>query len=246
MSQKNSAQNIIQSYRKRQQMGPFLIGGLAVVLVIVGILILAIWLTSANKPAISFLASQTPTQTITSTATSVPPTSTPTMTVTFTVTSTVTQTVTPTGPTQYTVKDGDTCWAIATTAKVDLEVLLAINSFPAGTCPIKVGDKIWIPTANQQLDTETPVPTDFRGEIVYTVKTGDTIQLIATKFNTSIDDIKTRNPTVKDLNKINAGLQLKIRPNIVTATPTRRATSTSAPALGIKTNTPAPSATATK
>ena len=243
MSQKNSAQNIIQSYRKRQQMGPFLIGGLAVVLVIVGILILAVWLTGNNRPAIGFLTSPTPTETITLTSTSVPPTATQTITATASLTPTVTLTVTPAGPTQYTVKENDTCWGIANTAKVDLEVLLAINSFPAGQCPIKVGDKIWIPTANQQLDTRTPVPTDFRGEILYTVETGDSLQSIAAEFNTTIEDIRQRNPTIKDQNKIDVGVQLKLHPNIVTATPTKRATSTSAPAaLGTK----APTATATK
>ncbi|HVN55818.1 MAG TPA: LysM peptidoglycan-binding domain-containing protein [Anaerolineaceae bacterium] len=243
MSQKNSAQNIIQSYRKRQQMGPFLIGGLAVVLVIVGILILAVWLTGNNRPGIGFLASPTPTETITNTPTSVPPTATVTLTATSTHTPTVTVTLTPAGPTQYTVKEGDTCWGIANTAKVSLEVLLAINNFPPGQCPIKVGEKIWVPTANQQLPSRTPIPTDFRGEIVYTVETGDTLQSIATEFNTTIDDIKQRNPTIKDLNKIQVGVQLKIRPNIVTATATRRATSTTAPvALGTR----APTATATK
>ncbi|HEX2981852.1 MAG TPA: hypothetical protein VHO48_16450, partial [Anaerolineaceae bacterium] len=87
MSEKNSAQNIIQSYRKRQQMGPFLIGGLAVVLAIVGIIILVVWFTGQGQAGgLSLFASKTPTPTSTNTPTPVTPTATVTMTPTITVT----------------------------------------------------------------------------------------------------------------------------------------------------------------
>jgi len=241
MSEKNSAQNIIQSYRKRQQMGPFVIGGLAVVLVIVGILILAVWLTGENRPALNFLASKTPTATATLSPTPVTPTSTLTITPTETLTPTITETPTRSGPVQYTVVEGDICWDIAQRNQVDITVLLAINNFEPGTCPIKVGDKIWIPTIDQKLDTPTPVPSDFRGEITYSVLPGDSLASIADEFLTTVEDLMTRNK-ITDANTIFVGQQLKVRVNIATRVPTRAATSTSAPALG---TAAAPAATVT-
>src|SRR5512133_890524 len=109
MSQKNSAQNIIQSYRKRQQMGPFVIGGLAVVLVVVGLLVLVVWLTGPNKPGLALFASPTNTATVTP----VTPTNTPTSKPTETLTPTITVTPTASGPFKYTVQENDNCWDIA-------------------------------------------------------------------------------------------------------------------------------------
>ncbi len=101
MNRKDSPQSVIDSYRKRQQMAPYFMAGLAVLLVVVGIIILVVWFTSSGKDkvgGIALLASPTPTVTITSTATLVPPTVTATTAPTQTITPTITQTVTPSGP----------------------------------------------------------------------------------------------------------------------------------------------------
>jgi len=238
MSTKDSAQNVIESYRKRQQMGPFVIGGLAVVLIIVGIVVLVVWLTGENRPAVALFASKTPTATMTSTPTATVPTPTPTSTSTPTQTPTITETPTRAGPTEYTVQDLDTCWDIAQEFKVDVNVLVAINNFEAGTCPIVPGDKIWIPTSEQQLDTPTPVPTNFKGDITYTVQTGDTLDIIADRFQSSVDKIMEEND-LEDANKINVGDKLIVPVNIATRVPTRAPTSTRAA------TTAAPAATAT-
>jgi LysM repeat protein len=197
-----------------------------------------VWLTGENRPAVALFASKTPTATMTSTPTPTVPTPTPTTTSTPTLTPTITETPTRAGPTEYTVQEGDICWDIAQTFSVDVNVLIAINNFEAGTCPIVPGDKIWIPTTDQQLDTPTPVPDDFRGEFTYVVQTGDTLDLIATRFQTTVDDIIERND-LEDANKINVGDKLVIRANIATRVPTRAPTSTSAATAA------APEATAT-
>jgi LysM repeat protein len=247
MSQKNSAQNIIQSYRKRQQMGPFLIGGLAVLLVVVGLLVLVIWLTGPNKPGFALFATQTPTATLTPTATPVTPTSTATVTPTVTQTPTITVTPTASGPFAYTVLEKDTCWDIAAKFKVDLMVLLALNNFAADKCPINVGDEIKIPAPDTQLPTATAVPTNFRGEITYTVQMGDTIATIAYQFNSTEDAIVAKNK-IKDKNAINFGDQLIIPVNIATHVPTKAPTSTRGPGTAAPTTaaTVAATATATK
>ncbi len=229
MSQKNSAQSIIQSYRKRQQMGPFIIGGLAVVLVVVGLLVLVIWLTGPNKPGLALFASQTPTPTNTATATPVTPTSTATTKPTDTVTPTITETPTPNGPTKYTVQENDNCWDIAAKFKVDLLVLLAQNNFPANSCPVNPGDEIIIPAPDAALPTATAVPTNFRGEVSYVIQIGDSIASIAYNFYSTENAIVARNK-IKDKAKINAGDTIIIPVNIATHVPTKAPTSTKNPA----------------
>ncbi len=241
MARKDSPQSVIDSYRKRQQMMPFVVGGLAVLLVAVGIIILVVWFTGPNRPALALFASATPTSTSTSTPTPVTPTATETTTPTVTLTPTATITSTPTGPFEYEVQAGDVCWDLANTKfKVDLDVLLALNNFAPGTCPIKPGDKILIPTENQQLPTETSIPTDLAkgSKINYIVKSGETMDAIAARFNSTIDEIikatndynkKNSLDQLTDKNTIFAGQTLVIPVNIVTATPTMAPTSTKAP-----------------
>lgn len=240
MTEKKSAQSIIQSYRKRQQMGPFVIGGLAVLLVVVGIVILAVWLSGPSAPGLALFASRTPTATLTNTPTPTVPSATPTLTFTPSPSPTITLTPTVSGPFEYTIQEGDICWDIASTYEVDPAVLAAINNWDPGTCPINPGDKIWIPEAGRQLDTPTPVPTNFRGEINYVVQMGDSLATIAYEFLSSVDQIMKRNK-ITDANKINVGDTLIVPVNIATRVPTRAPTSTrSVPPTLAPTNTQIP------
>lgn len=248
MSDKNDPQNVINSFQRRQQMMPFLIGGLAVILVVVGIIVLVLWFTGGNGPSISLFASATPTATNTSTPTPVTPTSTATLPPTETLVPTETVTPTPSGPFEYTIQENDNCYDIAAKYEVDLMVLLAINNF-GSSCPIKPGDKILVPAPDTQLPTETPLPADIgRGtRITYVVKLGDTMAIIASKFNTTVDDILLQNK-LEDANTLFAGQELIIRVNLVTATPTIAPTSTTAAttapaATNAATATTAPTAT---
>ena len=68
---KESAQDVIDSYRKRQQQAqraPIMLG-IAAGLLVVGVAVIIFWLIGPGLPAISFLATDTPTPTVTSTAT---------------------------------------------------------------------------------------------------------------------------------------------------------------------------------
>ena len=221
MSKKDNPQKMINSYKRRQKVLPFVIWGLAALLIIVGVIILIVWIIGPNKPKISLFASQTPTATSTATPTPVTPTA--TATITFTATNTPTVTVTPTrsGPIEYTVLEGDTCYEIAAEFDVDLLVLLAINNFDAGSCPINPGDKIIIPAPNQELPTATPWPTNLpRGtKLPYVVSFGDTLDLIADKFLSTVEEIMKVN-NLENANQIFAGQVLQIPVNLVTATPT--------------------------
>lgn len=224
MSGKESPQNVIESYRKRQQTMPFLIGGLAVALLLIGIIILIVWLTGPNRPAIGLFPTATPTATNTLPPTPIPPTATITLPPTEAPTLAPTQTNTPSGPMEYTVKEGDFCSTIADDFKVDLLVLIALNDL-GNNCSIQVGQKILIPLPGQQLPTETPLPPDTpKGtKIDYVVKTGDTIGKIAERFNSTSDSIMKENK-ITDANTIFVGQSIKISVNIVTPIPTKAPT----------------------
>lgn len=230
MSGKKSPQSVIDSYKKRQKTTPFIVWGLAVLVIAVGIIILVIWFTGPNAPAIALFSSKTPTPTSTYTPTPVTPTSTHTLTATITETPTPSLTPTPSGPFEYTVQEDDTCFDLSMEYQVDLLVLLAINNFSPNECPIHPGDKILIPAPGQELPTPTPLPENLpRGtRIEYVVQTGDNLDTIAAKFNSTVEDIMLQNK-ITNKNKINVGQILIIRVNLVTPTPTRPPTNTPTP-----------------
>lgn len=230
MSGKNSAQNVINSYQRRQKLMPYIVWGLAGLLVLVGVVILVIWMTGSNGPLHSLFATSTPTPTATYTPSPIPPTATASLTPTITLTSTPAATNTPSGPFEIEVQSGDTCYDLAAKYKADLPTMLKLNNFPAGQCPIKPGDKILIPPPGLLLPTRTPLPTNLpRGtRITYTVESGDSLDLIAQKFDSTVEAIIAANPTkLKSKTEIlYVGVELIIPVNLVTPTPTRAPTST--------------------
>jgi LysM repeat protein len=103
---------------------------------------------------------------------------------------------------------------------VDLLVLIAINNLNPDD-PIDPGDQITIPGPDTELPTVTPVPLSVRsGTIVeYTVQIGDTLAIIAEKFNSTIEAIIEENE-LEDPNNIFAGQKLNVPVNLVTPIPT--------------------------
>jgi len=219
MSDKDSAQNVIDSYRKRRQnTTPFLIGGVAIVLIAVGIVVLILWLTGSSGPSLSFMASPTPTATETATPTATA-TASPTATNTPTITNTPTASETPTasGPFIYVVVEGDTLDSIAAQFNVNILVLMALNNMTDSL--IRVGDELLIPNPDLALDTPTPIPTGWRGTIEYRIAVGDTLELIAQRFFSTVESIMEENE-IDNANEILVGQIIVIRVNIATPVPT--------------------------
>ncbi len=232
---KGSMGSVISSYRKKRQQSTILfVYGAAGLLVLAGIALLVIWLTGPSKPLATVFATKTPTPTLTFT-----PTNTPPATETPTITPTATQTVTPTpsGPFTYTVQQGDSLQVISDKFKLGDEgipLILMLNPLAtdgSGIDPstqlIYPGESIWLPNPGLHLPTATPIPPNLpRGtKLNYIVQSGDTLAVIAAKFNSTVDDIVKEN-NLADANAIFVGQTLVIPVNIVTPTATRPPTST--------------------
>ena len=221
---RQSPQDVLNPYAKKKPFFPIFVTALAVVLVLIGIAIIVMWLTGGNFAFNPFSKEPTPTATM-------PPTPVMSPTATFAPTETPTPTATvsptPSGPFEYEVKELDNCWDISIKFDVDLETLLAINNFENGACPIYPGLKIKIPAPGTTLPTPTAIPPDTKigTRINYRIQTGDSLQSIASKFNTTIEDIIRLNK-FDDPNNITPGLEIVVRWGIVTPTPTFAPTST--------------------
>jgi LysM repeat protein len=248
MENKDSTSGVIAAYRKRrQQSNVIFVYGAAGLLVLAGLALLAIWLTGPSHPLTTMFATRTPTPTVTLTPTNTPlPTETPTIT----STSTTTPSRTPSAPFLYTVQEGDSLAAIATKFSLGndgIPLILLLNPFDAAsgngidpaTQIVYPGQQIFIPNPDLKLPTATPIPANLaKGTIVnYLVQSGDSLAAIASKFNSTIDDIVKAN-NLADANAIAVGETLKIPVNLVTPTATRPPTST--PRTPVPPGTPTP------
>lgn len=188
---KKDAKNIISSYRKKQKLGPYIIGAVAILLAIAGIVLLVVYLVGGGDGlGISLFNTDTPTPTLTYTPTPVTPTATASPTSTPTNTPTITPTSTPAGPFEYEVQEDDNCTTIAEEFGVDIEVLLALNNL-SSNCFITPGQIILIPAPGQELPTATPLPTDIApGTLIeHKVRAGENLYLLADRFNSTVERI---------------------------------------------------------
>ncbi len=246
------ASNTIDTYRKRQQRGPIIIWGLAVLLVVVGIIILAVWFFgNGNKPKmpkVNLFATETATPTLTFTPTV---TSSPTATATYTMTPTITLTPTASAPFSYLVQEGEFLYSLVDKFALGddgIALLYLLNpEIEAADGVVYPGQEVLIPNPGMELPTATPVPVDLpRGtELEYRIQPGDTIAAIAEKFRSTEEEIINANE-LEDVNTIQVGQVLIVPANIVTPAPTRLpptapadATSTPSPV----TSTPVPADT---
>ncbi len=236
MDNKGSMGSVISSYRKKRQQSTLLFVYIAAgLLVLSGVVILVLWLTGPNKPFAGMFATETPTPTKTAT-----PTNTPLPPETPTITPTATQTVTPTpsGPFLYTVQQGDSLQIISDKYKLGADgvpLILMLNPLDAAsgsgidpsTQVIFPGEQIWLPNPDLKLPTATPVPANLPPgtKVNYIVSSGDTLAVIAAKFNSSVEEIVKLN-NLADANSIFVGQTLVIPVNLVTPTATRPPTST--------------------
>ncbi len=255
MKDQESAKEVIDSYRKRQSgswQSTVLFIGIAL-LIILGAAFVIFWLTGAKFDPRSVFATKTPTATQTTTPSPVPPTSTVTLTPTESPpTDTPAPSLTPTrsGAVVYVAQEGDSLFAIAEKFDVDLLTLVVRNRERADfdldpvNPNIFVGDEIFIPAPNDFIPTPTPIADAAPGlSVEYLVRPGDSVELIARKMNSTVEDILNRNEFIEEEQEgvIYTGQVLNVRVNLVTPVPTEEAQETPQKTPGsISTLTPTP------
>ncbi len=211
-----SAAEVIDAYRRRRErMVPFLLGALAVVLLVVGLFMVVIWFTGDSPPALpAFLSPDTETPAPTSTPK--PATATPSPS----VTPEPSETPAPEGPLTYVVEEGDSLASIADQFGVTIDQLIAANNL-VDPNNIGVGSQLIIPDPDADLPTETPLPETLvpGSTIEYVVRSGDNLQTIAVRFNSTIESIAEAND-LDPSGVLFVGLRLIISVNIVTPVPT--------------------------
>lgn len=103
----------------------------------------------------------------------------------------------------YTVKRGDTLWQIARNYGTTVNRLASDNNIKNPNL-IYVGQVIKIITSSSIDDNDC-----MAGHIIYTIKWGDTLSAIASKYGVSMNYIATLN-NIKNVNKIYAGNKIRI------------------------------------
>jgi LysM repeat protein len=103
--------------------------------------------------------------------------------------------------TSYTIKRGDTLWAIARSYNLTPEEIAAVNPFVENINLIFVGNVLTIPTDDPPEDPEIG-----QGGNPYTIRAGDTLFSLARRNNTTVNAIMIANSTkIRHPNFIYAG-----------------------------------------
>lgn len=101
------------------------------------------------------------------------------------------------GTMEYTVRPGDTLWLLAQRFNTTVDAIKALNNLTSDL--LHVGQKLLIPTEGGA------------ASFSYTVQPGDTLWLLAQRFHTTVDAIKTLNGLTSDLLSIGQVLQIPER-----------------------------------
>lgn len=213
--QDRDAADVIRAYRRRRErIIPLILGGLAVILLIGGFILIVLWVTGPNPPSVPAIF-DTDTPIPTDTSTPVPPTA------TSTASQTAEPSLTPTRsePITYVVEEGDSLFSIAEAFEVELDVLIAANPELDDAGIIQVGQELIIPPPGSELPTSTALPeTLVPGTLIeYTVRAGDTLESIASQFNSTAEAIAEENE-IEDPNAISIGDVLLVPVGLATPT----------------------------
>ena len=114
--------------------------------------------------------------------------------------------------TSYTVKKGDSLYKIATSFNTTVDQIIKDNGLSTNNLSIGQSLKIRIPNDSiiEECYGDEYIPVNEENNIyqTYTVKKGDSLYIIANKYNTSVDNIKRLNNLVS--NNLSIGQILKI------------------------------------
>jgi len=125
----------------------------------------------------------------------------------------------------YTVKRGDSLWKIAKNNGVSFQALLKANDMNKDST-IFPGQELTIPAGQSQASSSANTESGSADTEKYVVKRGDTLSRIATKFNTTVKDLKMANGLKSDVIRLNQKLTIPVNSRSV---PRSSTTSSSTP-----------------
>jgi len=120
----------------------------------------------------------------------------------------------PSGSFSYTIRSGDTLYLLAQRYNTTVEAIMRINP---GINPnnLQIGQMICIP------GSVTPPPTTCpSGSFSYTIRSGDTLYLLAQRYNTTVEAIMRINPGINP-NNLQIGQMICIPGSVTPPPPTR-------------------------
>ncbi|MCX4364474.1 MAG: LysM peptidoglycan-binding domain-containing protein [Bacilli bacterium] len=103
----------------------------------------------------------------------------------------------------YVIKEGDTLYSIATKHNTTVDEIKKLNNLKGNT--LTVGNTLKLPESKP---TKPTTPSISNKENTYIVKSGDTLYSIASKYNTTVDEIKRINNLKNNTLTIGSVLEL--------------------------------------
>ncbi|MFT2096893.1 LysM peptidoglycan-binding domain-containing protein [Marinomonas sp. 2405UD66-6] len=113
----------------------------------------------------------------------------------------------------YTVKSGDSLWLIANKYETDSKTLARWNSMGLAD-PLMPGQKlvVWL---QPKESTNTNSTRSVMKKVVYTIRSGESLALVANKFKVSVNDIRSWNPKVASQKYVQPGDKVTLLINVV-------------------------------
>jgi membrane-bound lytic murein transglycosylase D len=111
----------------------------------------------------------------------------------------------------YTVNSGDSLWLISNKYDTDSKTLARWNNMGLGD-PLMPGKKlvVWLEPKQSEQSTRSVMK-----KVVYTIRSGDSLALVANKFKVSINDIRDWNPNVGSKKYVQPGDTVTLLVNVV-------------------------------
>ncbi|MDO8224264.1 C40 family peptidase [Bacillus cabrialesii] len=114
--------------------------------------------------------------------------------------------VTPAEAATIKVKSGDSLWKLAQNYNTSVAAITSANHL--STTVLSIGQTLTIPGSNSGTSSTSSSTTKKSGSSVYTVKSGDSLWLIANEFKMTVQELKKLNGLSNDM--IRAGQKLKV------------------------------------
>ena len=144
----------------------------------------------------------------------------------------------------YTVKKGDSLWAISRRYDVSLDELYEANGLNKNSV-LRVGQQIEIPVEGTTATVDTVTPDSYQPTRLdqsttdYTVRRGDTLSKIANQYDTTVNAIKAANGKSSDMIRVGETLVIPVGENA--AAPSASSSASSAPSSSGSAPSSAPS-----